>query len=155
MPRLSRKRAREVRALIAERGQCPGPCGEPVIKVDGEYVTRFSKEPITCAHVIARARGGSNRIENLIPMCRACNLLQGTRPLVEFLANPGRAKKVTLRKVPGGKKVETGAKRQQLIAEGRIVPAWKKDPDAFLSDVALLARARSRRRHNGEGEEGK
>jgi 5-methylcytosine-specific restriction endonuclease McrA len=40
----------------------------------------------TLDHVIPRARGGSNRDENLRPCCRRCNEAKGDLTLAEYLA---------------------------------------------------------------------
>jgi HNH endonuclease len=37
-------------------------------------------------HVIPLARGGSNYIENILPVCKSCNCSKGTKTLEEFLA---------------------------------------------------------------------
>ena len=38
-------------------------------------------------HVRPRAAGGSNRVDNLVASCRACNVRKGNQPVEEFLAD--------------------------------------------------------------------
>jgi hypothetical protein len=42
--------------------------------------------PLQVEHILARARGGSNRISNLTLACRKCNEEKGTLPIKEFLS---------------------------------------------------------------------
>ncbi len=42
--------------------------------------------PLEVEHILAKARGGSNRVSNLTLSCRPCNEAKGTRPVEEFLA---------------------------------------------------------------------
>lgn len=44
----------------------------------------ISMHEFDCAHVIAVANGGSNKISNLRPICHMCNLSMNTQPLFEF-----------------------------------------------------------------------
>jgi hypothetical protein len=37
-----------------------------------------------CGHVIAEAKGGKPTVDNLRPICKACNLSMGTEDLFEF-----------------------------------------------------------------------
>src|SRR5260370_2595225 len=43
--------------------------------------------PLEIDHVIPQSRGGSNRVANLVMVCRACNLAKGDKPLEDFLAD--------------------------------------------------------------------
>ncbi|MFB6989355.1 RNA-guided endonuclease IscB [Streptomyces sp. NPDC056230] len=43
--------------------------------------------PLEVEHMRAKARGGSDRISNLVLACRPCNLAKGTRSLTDFLAD--------------------------------------------------------------------
>lgn len=42
--------------------------------------------PLQIEHVVARSRGGSNRVSNLVVSCKKCNEAKGTQPLEQFLA---------------------------------------------------------------------
>lgn len=42
--------------------------------------------PLEIDHVIAKSKGGSNRISNLTISCRKCNVLKDDRPVHEFLS---------------------------------------------------------------------
>jgi 5-methylcytosine-specific restriction endonuclease McrA len=41
--------------------------------------------PLQVEHIVSRARGGSNRVNNLCLACRACNLKKGTQDIRAFL----------------------------------------------------------------------
>ena len=41
--------------------------------------------PLELDHIVARSRGGSDRVSNLCTACRPCNLRKSNRPLEEFL----------------------------------------------------------------------
>jgi CRISPR/Cas system Type II protein with McrA/HNH and RuvC-like nuclease domain len=43
----------------------------------------------TIDHVIPRSRGGTDRIENLVPACKQCNLEKANLPLERFLFSRG------------------------------------------------------------------
>jgi 5-methylcytosine-specific restriction endonuclease McrA len=43
--------------------------------------------PLTKDHVIARSKGGSDRVSNLVLACVRCNEQKGNRPVEEFLAH--------------------------------------------------------------------
>jgi 5-methylcytosine-specific restriction endonuclease McrA len=43
--------------------------------------------PLQIEHIVARAKGGSNRAANLTLACQACNQSKGNRDVQEFLAN--------------------------------------------------------------------
>jgi 5-methylcytosine-specific restriction endonuclease McrA len=40
--------------------------------------------PLEMEHIVPRSRGGSNRVSNLAPACRACNQAKGNRTAAEF-----------------------------------------------------------------------
>ncbi|MDT4778180.1 RRXRR protein [compost metagenome] len=42
--------------------------------------------PLQIEHIVARARGGSNRVSNLTLACRPCNQAKGAQPVAVFLA---------------------------------------------------------------------
>ena len=67
----------EVREYVFEKhGRCCAYCGVTGV-------------PLNLDHVVARARGGSNRPSNLVPACIPCNDEKGTQPVEVFLAgNP-------------------------------------------------------------------
>lgn len=46
-----------------------------------------TKGPFNLDHLIARARGGSDRVANLVPSCISCNERKNTRDLRDFLAH--------------------------------------------------------------------
>lgn len=46
--------------------------------------TRISPFHFECGHVVARARGGLDSVENLRPICGLCNRSMGTSDLHEF-----------------------------------------------------------------------
>ena len=51
--------------------------------------------PLQIEHVLAKARGGSNRVSNLTLACHPCNQLKGARSLEDFLAkDPKRATRI-------------------------------------------------------------
>lgn len=43
--------------------------------------------PLNLDHIVPRARGGSNRVSNLVCACVTCNEKKGARPVEEFLAD--------------------------------------------------------------------
>ncbi|MDE2095856.1 MAG: HNH endonuclease [Patescibacteria group bacterium] len=46
-----------------------------------EQITRSNFE---CGHVIAKAKGGSDKVDNLLPICSACNKSMGTMSIPDF-----------------------------------------------------------------------
>jgi len=46
-----------------------------------------SSENFSIDHVVARANGGENTVENLVPCCRSCNSAKRTKDLDEFRAH--------------------------------------------------------------------
>ena len=53
------------------------------------------KVPLQIEHIVAKARGGSNRISNLTLACRKCNQKKGADPIEHFLADdPKRLAKI-------------------------------------------------------------
>jgi 5-methylcytosine-specific restriction endonuclease McrA len=49
-----------------------------VLLRDGEFcVWCGAREDLTLDHIVPWARGGTNRIENLQPLCAGCNQLKG------------------------------------------------------------------------------
>jgi len=70
----------EVRAYLLEKWQhrC-AYCGKQSV-------------PLQVEHIVARARGGTDRASNLTLSCEACNVTKGTQPIEVFLANkPGQS----------------------------------------------------------------
>jgi 5-methylcytosine-specific restriction endonuclease McrA len=41
--------------------------------------------PLEIEHILARSKGGSNRVSNLCPSCHSCNQAKGNKPVEEFL----------------------------------------------------------------------
>ena len=76
----------EVREFLLERD------GRRCAYCDAEHV------PLQVEHVVARARGGSDRTSNLTLACDPCNQAKGSRPIEEFLArDPERLKRIKAR----------------------------------------------------------
>ncbi|GHO53730.1 RNA-guided endonuclease IscB [Ktedonobacter robiniae] len=51
--------------------------------------------PLQLEHILARAKGGSQRVSNLTLACEACNLAKGTQDIRDFLAHdPGRLERI-------------------------------------------------------------
>jgi len=46
--------------------------------------------PLQVEHVLARSRGGSDRVSNLGLACEPCNQVKGSRPVAEFVVDPAR-----------------------------------------------------------------
>ena len=75
----------QIRAYVLERDD--GRCA----------YCRRSRVRLELDHVRPRAVG-SNRVDNLVPCCRACNLQKANRPIEEFLAHqPEMLKRITER----------------------------------------------------------
>ncbi|AGW88959.1 RNA-guided endonuclease IscB [Cupriavidus sp. DF5525] len=54
--------------------------------------------PLETEHIVAKAKGGSNRVSNLTLACRPCNQKKGNLPLEVFLRkDPDRAKRILAR----------------------------------------------------------
>lgn len=60
--------------LYGQQKGCCGGCGE-----------HFRKRNLTVDHIIARAHGGTDHVDNLWLLCGACNASKGTRPQERFL----------------------------------------------------------------------
>lgn len=48
-----------------------------ILECKGRCLRCGSREPLTVDHVIPLARGGSNAIENIQPLCAVCNGIKG------------------------------------------------------------------------------
>lgn len=46
----------------------------------------ITQQEFECGHVVAAVKGGTNLLDNLRPLCRACNRSMGTMTLAEFKA---------------------------------------------------------------------
>ena len=47
-------------------------------------MNNISVSQFDAGHVLSRKDGGSNMLENLVPICRACNLAMGTENMLDF-----------------------------------------------------------------------
>jgi hypothetical protein len=73
----------EVREYVFEK------CGRRCSYCDAEHV------PLNLDHVVAKARGGSNRVSNLVPSCVSCNTRKGQQDVRTFLAHdPARLARI-------------------------------------------------------------
>jgi hypothetical protein len=50
--------------------------------------------PLEIDHIVARGRGGSNRISNLTLACAACNRAKDNRDVAEFVRDPVRLERI-------------------------------------------------------------
>ena len=50
--------------------------------------------PLNIDHVHPRARGGSDRVSNLVLACVGCNQAKGARPVAEFVTDPARLARI-------------------------------------------------------------
>lgn len=68
-------------------GECPFCRGQ----IFYNYRTRNVKgsSEFECAHIIARANGGKDTLDNLIPCCKECNKLQGTNNVFVWAESQG------------------------------------------------------------------
>ncbi len=53
--------------------------------------------PLQVEHVLARSRGGSDRVSNLGLACEPCNQAKGSRPVAEFVTDPVRLARILAR----------------------------------------------------------
>lgn len=49
------------------------------------YCGEIPSDDLGVDHIIPRSKGGSNAEENLLPCCRTCNSIKGTKLLDEFI----------------------------------------------------------------------
>jgi len=64
-------------------------------KWDGKCAYCEKEGPLEVEHLVPRARGGSNRVSNLVVACRTCNTKKGTQNLKEFLSKkPTQLKRI-------------------------------------------------------------
>lgn len=52
-------------------------------------LTTISQLNFHCGHIIAEAKGGSTKLENLIPICQSCNSSMGTKNMHDFMRSQG------------------------------------------------------------------
>ncbi|MBO0759496.1 MAG: RRXRR domain-containing protein, partial [Bradyrhizobiaceae bacterium] len=78
--------------------------------------------PLNIDHVTSRARGGSNRVSNLVVACVRCNQAKGSRDLWEFLAHdPALAQRILTRcKAPLKDAAAVNATRWALVDRLRL-----------------------------------
>lgn len=55
-----------------------------VVEARCDCGTIITKENHHCGHIVSRARGGVTELENLMPVCAACNLRMGTETITEY-----------------------------------------------------------------------
>lgn len=72
-----------------------------------------------CSHVIAKAKGGSNTLENLRPCCAHCNLSMGNQNMYAYIQNKNL-------KGPGAKNVNFYFKQNKSQIGDRRTNNWKK-----------------------------
>lgn len=60
------------------------PPAAGVVTINGEDVA-----PFTIDHVIPRAAGGANAVQNYLPACEPCNVSRADVPLDQFIASMG------------------------------------------------------------------
>jgi 5-methylcytosine-specific restriction endonuclease McrA len=58
---------------------------------------RISRSNFECGHVISRSKGGSDKIENLRPICGLCNKSMGTHSMSDFIETYGFPKRDDVR----------------------------------------------------------
>ena len=66
---------KEWKALLAQYDSCPG-CNRPWGEIP---VPKRRKSVVTRDHIIPITKGGTNRIENIQPLCYSCNSRKGDR----------------------------------------------------------------------------
>lgn len=100
-------------------------------------VNEIKMSSFHCGHVVAEANGGTTTVDNLRPICAACNTSMGTENLNEFKAKCGfggaeapKAAKVEKPKAPKVVKVKAvkpvapkvPTRVEQLFAKGDLKP---------------------------------
>ncbi|MBC8741889.1 HNH endonuclease [Paraburkholderia sp. UCT31] len=76
--------------------------------------------PLQIEHILARARGGSNRVSNLTIACGPCNLLKGALDVREFVKDETRRNRILARaKAPLRDAAAVNSTRWALLAQLR------------------------------------
>ena len=125
--------------------------------------------PLQVEHVLARSRGGSNRVSNLGLACEPCNQAKGSRPVAEYVTDPARLARIQARlKTPLRDAAMMNATRyalyDALVATGIPVEAstggrtkWNRErlsvPKSHALDAACVGEVcrLSRWRHPTQG----
>jgi len=74
-----------------QRQPIPSHIRRAVLTPGVSCVACDSTDNIQIDHIVPVARGGSDRIENLQPLCRSCNLSKATKPMSQFMEERGQA----------------------------------------------------------------
>ena len=84
----ARAAGQSIEGVEYQRGELAGfEVGEYLLAKWGRRCAYCDAEgvPLEKDHIVARARGGSNRVSNLVPACRPCNSAKGAQDVGEFL----------------------------------------------------------------------
>jgi hypothetical protein len=86
-------------------------------------VNEIKMSSFHCGHVVAEANGGTTTVDNLRPICAACNTSMGTENLNEFKAKCGFGTKTEVVAAPTKPKIEKAPSRiEMLVAKGDLKP---------------------------------
>lgn len=66
-------------------------CGNSLDGICFACESKINMEAWECGHVVAVANGGSNQLDNLRPICSACNKSMGKKNMYEFMLEYGLA----------------------------------------------------------------
>ena len=99
-------------------------------------VNEIKMSSFHCGHVIAEANGGKLSIDNLKPVCSACNLSMGTENMDDFKGRCGfiaKAKPVAKAKAVAKEAVLTRV--QMLLIEGKLTKCPGRGSTLSLSEI--------------------